>query len=542
MAVKSCRLLRCAVFIFTLLFLLPARPAEAILHSLDGGGNFHTSVDVINRWVTEDRLDVLVLVEVANSNIKFAEEGDGLMARLRIEVELLGPDGTTVTRKRPVRTPILPPEEAASPTLFQTFGVILEDVPYRAGRISVAVYDVNRRRDGLINQAKKRNARSESATDWYAEESPRAPVGVALEDPLFVAHAPFAQWDPDRPESAVGEETGWLQDYVHPSRRYGLEQDRLQLFQPVWPQAGGVTEETLLQGLQVQVVSLDMDYVITDTVLFDRRGVEALKAGRSAGLFYELDVNLLPEGSYRMGIAPLGGRGRAAVKEFDVVWRLEALARHHSQLLGEGRTVFSGSDLARFLASSTAEQERMLDEFWDAHNPDPESTINPAYLEFQYRLAYVRKFFGGFSEMGAEDARGEVFLLLGPADEVQVHKMPMNFRDQDDARIKVFERFAPDRESSESKGASGSQDINPYEGSGGIPMPFSRRAEVQRQTAKSSATHNYPFELWKYDSGGNPLFVNRFSNRGFGQRFLFVDRTGTGDFALESSNVLQGEE
>jgi GWxTD domain-containing protein len=543
MAVKSCRLSRCAVLIlFSSLLLAAPRPAEAILHSLDGGGNFHTSVDVVNRWVTEDRLDVLVLVEVANANIKFEEEEEGLLARLRIEVELRGPDGTTVTRKRPVRTPVLPPDEAASPTLFQTFGVVLEDVPHRAGRIHVVVYDVNRRREGLINQAKKRNARSESATDWYAEDGPRAPVGVALEDPLFVAHAPFAQWDPDRPETAVGEETGWLQDYVHPSRRYGLEQDRLQIFQPVWPQPGGIDDPGLLQGLQVQIVSLDMEYVITDTVQFDRRGLAALEGGRSAGLFYELDVNLLPEGSYRMGIAPLGGQGRAAVKEFDVVWRLEALARHHSQLLGEGRTVFSGGELDAFLAASTAEQERLLDDFWDAHNPDPENPVNEAYLEFQYRLAYVRKFFGGFGELGAEDARGEVFLLLGPADEVQVHRMPMNFRDQDDARIKVFERFAPDREGTEAKGASGSQYTNPYEGSGGIPMPFSRRAESQRQTAQNTASHNYPFELWKYDSGGNPLFVNRFSNRGFGQRFLFVDRTGSGDFVLESSNVLQGEE
>ncbi len=184
----------------------------------------------------------------------------------------------------------------------------------------------------------------------------------------------------------------------------------------------------------------------------------------------------------------------------------------------------------------------MLDEFWDAHNPDPENPVNAAYLEFQYRLAYVRRFLGGFGEYGATDERGEVFLMLGQPDEVQIHHMPMNFRDQDDARIKVFERFAPDREGSQAKGAAGSQDINPYEGSGGIPMPFSRRAEVQRQTAKSSATHNYPFELWKYDSGGNSLFPNRFTDRGIGQRFLFVDRTGAGDYSLESSNVLQGEE
>jgi len=546
MASKSCRLPRCAVTF--LLLLLPAvllpGSAAAIVHSLDGGGNFHSSVDVVNRWVTEDRLDVLVLIEVTNADLKFEQEDGGLVGRVRVEVELISPDGIVMARKRPVRTLPLPPDEAGSPTLHQVFGVVLEDVPFRSGRIQARIYDVNRRREGLVNQAKKRSASSESATDWYAEEGPRSDRGIALEDPLFVAHAPFGTWNPDNPQEASGD-TGWLQDYMHPSRRYGLEQDHLQIYQPVWPQAGGVTEEADLTGLQIQIMSLDMEYSIIDTVRFDHRGQAALRGGRPAGLFYELDVNLLPEGSYRMGIAPLGGHGRGAVKEFDVVWRLEALARHHGQLLGEGRTVFTGGELRAFLASSTAEKEKMLNEFWESHNPDPESPVNEAYLEFQYRLAYVRNFFGGFSEFGAEDARGEVFLLMGQPDEVQMHHMPMNFRDQDDARIKVFERFAPDRESSVSKGSSsgGSQaNISPYQEEGGIPMPYSRRAEAQRQSSVGSASHNFPFELWKYDGGGKPLFVNRFSDKGNGQRFLFVDRTGAGHFELESSNVLQGEE
>ena len=37
------------------------------------------------------------------------------------------------------------------------------------------------------------------------------------------------------------------------------------------------------------------------------------------------------------------------------------------------------------------------------------------------------------------DARGEVFLLLGPPDEMQIHHMPMNFKDQDDAQLLLGE-------------------------------------------------------------------------------------------------------
>jgi hypothetical protein len=57
-----------------------------------------------------------------------------------------------------------------------------------------------------------------------------------------------------------------------------------------------------------------------------------------------------------------------------------------------------------------------------------------------------------------------------------------------------------------------------------------------------SAGHNFGFELWEYDSGGKPLFMNRLANRGMGQRFLFVDRNGTGEYRIESSNILQIEE
>ncbi len=532
------------VFLFPLfLMLILPGVAAGMLHPLDGAGNFHVYVDALNRWVTEDRLDVLVLVEVANGDLKYKKEERGFVGRLRLEVQLESPDGQILTQTKHVRTANLTEVESSSRTLFQVFGLVLEDVRFRSGRFTTQVYDVNRRRQGLLNQVAKRSSRSECATDWVAEEGPRTPAGIALEEPLFLVHAPFEDWNPESTAEASGED-GWLHDYMHPSRRYGLEQDRLQIFQPVWPPAGGISLDDDNPGLMVQVVSMDMEYVINDTIGFDRRGRAALTAGRPAALFYELDVNLLPEGAYRMSLAPLGGQGRGSVVEFDVVWRLEALGRHRSQILGEARTVMEGRALQKFMSASPAEQEKLLDDFWEELNPDPESPVNEAYLEFQYRLAYVRRFLGGFGQFGANDERGEVYLLMGPADEVQLHHMPMNFRDQDDARIKVYHRLAPDREGSTSKGTSieGTQDLDPYQDFGGIPMPFSRRSEAQRQQQIYSPSHNFAFELWKYDVVGNTLFPNKFSGKGMGQRFLFVDRTGSGQYSLESSNILQGEE
>ncbi len=241
MAVNGCRFGRsvCSLPYILLLVLLLPNAASASLQPLDGGGNFHSYVDVVNRWVAEDRLDVLVLIEVANRDLNYRDEDGYKVGRMRLEVELVPLAGEPLRIKRPVRTADLTSDDANSSTLFQVFGVVFEDVPFRAGRINCTVYDVNRRRPGLLNQAGRRNSRSESSGLWFAEDSPRAAAGVALEDPLFLAHAPLATWNPDNPAEAAGTD-GWLHDYMHPSRRYGLEQDRLQIFQPVWPAAGGV--------------------------------------------------------------------------------------------------------------------------------------------------------------------------------------------------------------------------------------------------------------------------------------------------------------
>lgn len=509
-------------------------PADAFMTRLDGMGAFHTSVDVINRWRSEDQLDVIVLVEVVNADIAYKTENGGLVGRLRVEVELESDDGWILEESRPLRTMPLGREQASSRTEFQIFGVLLEDVPFRSGRIRCRVFDVQQTDVQVFNSSRGVTSRSDASGLWAAPDAPRPVAGLAVEDPLFLAHAPLMDW---RQGSTAG---GLLQDYAHPARRYGLEQELLQLYVPIWPQAGGVTGDDL--GLRVQVTSMEMDFALTDTVEFDATGRGALAAGLPASLIYELDINLLPEGTFMLSLGPLDRQGRGQVAQFDVVWRLEALARSHSQVLGEGRTVFHGDELREFLRLSPAEQEVMLKEFWVRANPDPESPINEAYLEFQYRIAFVRQFLGGFGPQGANDARGEVFLALGMPDDIQTEHMPTNFRDQDDARIRVFEQYAPEREGAWAKGNSGSLDPSPYS-SDGTPVPPSSKAENIRTTQSLyRSTHMNAFEFWKYERGGSPLWESRFSNTGMGQRFLFVDRTGAGDYMIESSNLLQGED
>lgn len=529
-----------------LVFLLVAgavpRPVRAgLVRQLEGTGQFHTYVEIVNRWVTEDRMDVLVLVEVQNTDLGFQREEKGLVARLKLEVDLVGADGRAISKENQVRTRNLSSEEAGTSTLSQVFGLVLEDVPLRSGRLICRVHDVNRRQDGAYNAYKRQNYSSLCSTDWAVENGPRAEAGLAVGDPLYLIHAPFSSWNPDN----VGKEsqaTDWLHDFVHPSRRYGIEQDKLQLAFPVWPPAGGIPLEAELPGLMVRAHSADFAYSINDTIEFDNRARLAMMSGRPAWVFYELDLNVLPEGEFRLALAPLGGYGRASLTGFDVVWQLAGVGRHRDLVEGEGHMLFNGDDLKRFLAGSLVERERMLEEFWVKYDPDPESDFNTAYLEFQSRVAYVRTFLGGFGARGAEDDRGLVYLLLGPPEEIQSKHMPMNYKDQDDAQIKVFDKYAPDREGIGSKVPADYSGADPHEEAGGIPMPYSRMAEAHRQRQQFSASHNFGFELWKYDAGGRPLFPNRFSMKSMGSRFLFIDRSGMGHYSLESSNRLQGEE
>ena len=519
----------------------PGPVISAYISPLNGSGNFPASFEVLNRWQDDGTLDVLILVEVKNSHLTFREEKRGQVARLRLEAQLDPFEGQTITEKQNVRTASMSRQESGNQLLNQVFGLVLEDVPFRSGRISVQLYDVLEYREGIYNQMKRRPRRSEVSADWFAED-PRPAAGVALGDPLYLFLAPLKRWNPSAPQFNQAE-GGMLYDYMHPSRRYGIEQDHLQMFLPVWPPVTGVRQPAPT-GVVLNITHTEMEFSVRDTIEFDERGLTALEAGRSAGLFYEMDVNLLPQGSYRLTAAPLGAQGRGVVSGFDVIWSLDSLARHKTRLNAEGNLVFTGDQLAEFERATRAGKEALLDAFWDEVNPDPESPFNEAYLEFQSRMAYVQLFLGGFNDDGPNDPRGLVLMLLGPPDEIQRQALPQNYQDQNDAQIKVFKRMAPDREGHTAKGSTplGGDPTNPYDKVGGIPMPYSERAEDRIEMRGRSASKNFGFELWKYDGNGRPLYPNQFSRSSMGSRFLFVDRTGAGDYYLESSNTLQGEE
>jgi GWxTD domain-containing protein len=401
--------------------------------------------------------------------------------------------------------------------------------------------DLNRKRKGLLNIIKGRAARSEAAGDWEVAPPDPGGAGLHVADPLFLSNAPFAHWGAQESMQVDPEESP-LFSYLHPNRRYGLEQDRLQVFFEVTAAHPEQARPAASHGLLVQVLAKDLDFALRDTISFAEPSLVSLAASGTAGIYYELDVNQLPSGAYQLSCAPASGQGRGWVAEFDVIWNLDVLNRHGDELEGEARTVLLGDRIKDFLDAGQAEREIILEDFWANLDPDPSTPLNEAYLEFRRRISYVDQRLGGFGRTGAKDARGEVYLLLGPPNEIQVESLPLNAADLEDATVRVWDKYAPVRAGTEAKGArpGGTQGRAGKEAKGtqgGIPLEQSyesRRelASKQRQIGRENA-----FELWKYNHSGNQLFTNKYSGGTLGLRFLFVDRTGTGHYVLESTNV-----
>ena len=525
-----------ALVLLGLVLLIAVSDATAALvRPLEGSGNFHTVIDVYNRWRDDGKLDVVLLFAVANNEVNFVARNGHYQGLLQITAELRGPDGSVVSGEKTVTLLADHPDEVGSNTLQQVFPLIMQDVSLRSGRIYCRVEDLNQRRRGLYNTVKGKHVRSEAAGDWVVATPRRQTTDLSVNGPIFMAHAPVEIWDSHQ---TLALEQAAIFDYLHPNRRYGLEQDHLQVYfeiePPVNSEAGVIPA-----GLHVQVLAKDLEFAMYDTISFDDKQHDSLTAGAAVGVFYEMDVNQLPPGAYQLSCAPVDAAGRGWVAEFDVMWNLATLSRHRDELLGEGRTVLRGQELKDFLHVGQAEQEVMLEAFWTKLDPDPSTLLNEVYVDFRRRVAYVIEHLGGFDKSGAVDPRGHIFLLLGQPGEIKVESMPMNASDQEDAFVKIYDRYSPDREGTQIKGSdpSGSQNVSPWTRQGGVQLDYTIQARRDIYARRSSTRMLQAFEIWQYDHAGQHLFPNQYSEQTLGLNFLFVDRNGTGHFVLEQSNA-----
>ncbi|MHB8078696.1 MAG: GWxTD domain-containing protein [Candidatus Krumholzibacteriia bacterium] len=511
-----------------LLVLAVAAPAgAALLRPLEGSGNFLSTVDVLDRPEADGSTSLILLISVANRDLTFRSVDGRFEGTLGVAAELAGYDGEGASLETTVALRCDDEEMARSATTYQILPLVLRGVRAGSGRLSVTLTDQERERPGLISRVKRnRWARSEVVGDWVAPETPRDPDGLTLGDPVFLARAPIAFWR-DQGVAAVAAEHSVLTDYLHPNRRYGLEQKNLQLyFEVEAPARNGAASAR--DGVYVQVLAKDLAFALHDTISFDAAQIERLSQGGTTGVFYDLNLKDLPPGAYQLSCAPGNGWGRAWVAEFDVIWSAHSLNRFGDELEGEGRTVLFGDEFERFELAGQAEKESILERFWQAHDPDPSTPINEGYLEFRRRVSYVREYLGGFNRSGPVDPRGTIYVLLGAPDEISREVLPLNDSEQKEALARVFDQYVPQREGTQIKGTAGSslQALLNHQ---------SRREILARQQGLKLERS---FELWSYDHAGWQIFPNRYSGQNLGLRFLFVDRNGTGAWSLDTTNAV----
>ena len=83
--------------------------------------------------------------------------------------------------------------------------------------------------------------------------------------------------------------------------------------------------------------------------------------------------------------------------------------------------IISPEERSSFLHLSTNEErEQFIEAFWQRRNPDPDSAENTFKEEHYRRIAYTNEHFSS-GIPGWKTDRGRIYIMWGPADEVQTH-------------------------------------------------------------------------------------------------------------------------
>src|SRR6202790_4637098 len=83
--------------------------------------------------------------------------------------------------------------------------------------------------------------------------------------------------------------------------------------------------------------------------------------------------------------------------------------------------IISPEERSAFLHLSTNEErEQFIEQFWQRRNPDPDSPENTFKEEHYRRIAYANEHYASGIPGGKTD-RGKIYIMGGPADEVDSH-------------------------------------------------------------------------------------------------------------------------
>lgn len=448
-----------------------------------------------------------VYIRLPNSNVRFKLVNDVYEARVRLSLRITDSAGATaVEESSDFQMYAADLEVSESPLQFHTL-TRQYGLAEGAYSLSVAIEDLNSPKVTVVGMIKG-EVKTATVNKWPIEAPAFPEDRMSLSDPRFL-------WS--RNDGGV----------PNPSRIYGLYRDSLLVYVEAYlPE--DIAQEHITLGTTILNEAGEVLKESSARVL--PRETESGSGSRAMSVLLTEDLNRLVAGTYTLYIdAGVDNQllTRVMAGSFNVAWDMRTWEVSRRSFISEARFLLEEEEFDRFTTKSAGEQEAILRAMWTEIDPDPNTGVNEAHVEFMDRLEYVNAKYTDY-QLGIFTDRGLIFLKYGPPDEVIVDVIPLNRESISDALQKVQDKYHAVNFSNTGARigyATPSKDI--------IVDP--RRLG----SVGEGGDAGYPYELWIYNGPGQPIRAqDRAMEPDIGMRFIFVDSEGYGRYSLESSSSM----
>jgi GWxTD domain-containing protein len=474
---------------FVLLLLAPAAAGQVAR----GEGDFEFFLDISALPLENGRSLALFQIAIPVKEIQYKEQDGSFEAAVKVALVLRLGDGKIHEKGLVIRD-----QRDAKPLVDDLSGFIYmsdsSSVDPGSYTIDVRVEDLQRRKKTLMGLIRNKHIYSE-IEGLEVEIAGFSSDRVALSDPVLI-------WS---------RESGG--QYVpNPMQIYGLKNDTLSFFA-----SGLIPEGEKADSAGVYLTVLDSK----GETVGSKSGTVPVRNRRML-IFGSFDVNTWAAGNYTARVEVLhGGALRAtSAKDFSIAWQLLNWQKPRRDVLVEASILFSDSEFNEFRKMSIGEQERVLTDMWKKLDPTPHTATNELYEIFQNRVRYADANFAGGTTRGALSQRGNLYIKLGPPDEIIAESVPFNRVDLNEALSKLEDEYKVIIHS-------------PYKGNRTDLVMLDQSTRNIQKPFRGGGMDTGGFELWMYVMRGDPLFEkDRVMMGESGMRYLFVDKDGVGNYIL----------
>ncbi len=508
---------RGAYLFFGLLVLVVSLAPEARANSHLGRGDFDFYLDTAAFRDRDDKVLTEISMRIPGRALKFVQVKGAWKATVAMQLLIVDDAGKDVLRRGENVSFTEATEQTADDPI--TFETVIKQVHLPPGGywLSCRFEDVNAQKISVVGLVK--NQFKSSIVSRARINLPEIPT----DEPSF-SSALFV-WDINP------KETGLLKYRPNPSRIYGLYRDSLTVYVELYLPPSMATAPTF--DFRTEIVAPGGDTVKESKLSLPNPKTPSEDAITAYPVVLREDLSQVRAGSYTLYFTfALEGKTIARVRggDFSVAWDLRTWETPRREYLAEARFLLGDKEYKNFVSKTPGEQERILDAMWKTFDPDTLTGNNEAYDTFMERLDYVKAHYADES-IAIYSPRAEIYLKLGPPDEVTQDVIPGNYDTLAEAELVIENPYHPlNMSSSGQKIYSIPKTRNSIAGEGS-----SARYRQEDNTG-------VPYELWIYNGTGNPILErDRVPEVEPTTRFLFVDRDGHGVYKLEKSSSISNK-